>query len=176
MPDLARIGNDEKIWRYLPYGKIANEEDMRRFVKLLLKRAEQGTDLPFVVIHCESNLPAGCTRYLDIHPEHRNLEIGGTWYGQEFRRTKVNTESKFLLMRHAFETLGCVRVQFKTDLRNIRSQEAIERIGAVKEGILRKHIILPNGHTRDSVYYSVLSTEWSRVKTLLEKKLEKSYL
>ncbi|MFZ5911980.1 MAG: GNAT family N-acetyltransferase, partial [Chloroflexota bacterium] len=93
-------------------------------------------------------------------PEHRGLEIGGTWYGRAFRRTAVNTESKYLLLRHAFETLGCIRVQFKADLRNVRSQQAIERIGAVKEGVLRNHIILPDGRLRDSVFYSILDTEW----------------
>jgi RimJ/RimL family protein N-acetyltransferase len=99
------------------------------------------------------------------------VEIGGTWYGVDFRRTVVNTECKYLLLRHAFEALGCIRVQFKTDLRNERSQKAIERIGAVKEGILRNHMILPDGRVRDSVYFSVLDSEWPAVKLRLEQLL-----
>ena len=98
-----------------------------------------------------------------------DLEIGGTWYGTEFQRTAVNTECKYLLLSHAFETLGAIRVQLKTDLRNERSQKAIERIGAKKEGILRNHMILPDGRYRHSVFYSILDTEWPEVKkNLLE--------
>jgi RimJ/RimL family protein N-acetyltransferase len=148
---------------------------MRQFVKTLLEGAAQGTDLPFVVIHQASNQPVGCTRYLEISREHRKLEIGGTWYGREFQRTGVNTESKYLLLKHAFETLGCLRVQFKTDARNIRSQKAIERIGAVKEGVLRNHMLLPDGYVRDSVYYSIIASEWPEVKKLLQAKLSQSY-
>ncbi|MBK5279435.1 MAG: GNAT family N-acetyltransferase, partial [Bacteroidia bacterium] len=98
----------------------------------------------------------------------RGLEIGGTWYGSNFQRTIINTECKYLLLGHAFETLGAIRVQLKTDLRNERSQKAIERIGAVREGILRNHMILPDGRHRDSVYYSILDSEWSEVKMRLE--------
>jgi RimJ/RimL family protein N-acetyltransferase len=106
-------------------------------------------------------------------PKDRGLEIGGTWYGTEFQRTAVNTECKYLLLRHAFETLGCIRVQLKTDRRNERSQKAIERIGAVKEGVLRNHMILPNGSYRDSVFYSVIEPEWPTVKKRLEEMLER---
>ena len=111
----------------------------------ILSRAEKGTDLPFVAIHLASGRVAGATRYLNIMPKDRGLEVGGTWYGPEFQRTPVNTECKYLLLTHAFETLGCIRVQLKTDLRNERSQKAIERIGAEKEGVLRNHMILPDG-------------------------------
>ncbi len=110
---------------------------------------------------------AGATRYLNIVPKDRGLEIGGTWYGPEFQRTAVNTECKYLLLRHAFESLGCIRVQLKTDLRNERSQKAIERIGAVKEGVLRNHMILPDGRIRHSVFYSILDSEWLEVKKRL---------
>jgi len=104
-------------------------------------------------------------------PKDRGLEIGGTWYGTEFQRTAVNTECKYLLLKHAFETLGCIRVQLKTDSRNERSQKAIERIGAIREGILRNHMILPDGYIRDSVFYSILDSEWGTVKRRLEEKL-----
>jgi RimJ/RimL family protein N-acetyltransferase len=114
---------------------------------------------------------AGATRYLNIMPKDRGLEIGGTWYGLEFQRSPVNTECKYLLLKHAFETLGCIRVQLKTDLRNERSQKAIERIGAKKEGVLRNHMILPDGRIRHSVFYSILDTEWPDVKKRLEEML-----
>ena len=171
VPDLAVAGNDESIWRYFTSGSLTTEGHMRAFVKDLLERQTQGTDLPFAVIHLESGKAIGCTRYLEIHNEHHGLEIGGTWYGVQYQRTGVNTECKYLLLKHAFEVLGCIRVQLKTDLRNERSQRAIERIGAVKEGILRKHIIMPDGHVRDSVYYSVIDTEWPRVKAYVEEKM-----
>jgi N-acetyltransferase len=129
--------------------------------------------LPFVVTHLESGRIAGATRYLNIMPHDRGLEIGGTWYGVDSQRTAVNTECKYLLLTHAFESLGCIRVQLKTDSRNERSQKAIERIGAKKEGILRNHMILPDGVIRHSVYYSILESEWGDVKKRLEGMLEK---
>ena len=147
------------------------ETDVRGWVRDILGRQKRGTDLPFAVIHLESGKAIGCTRYLEIHPEHRNLEIGGTWYGAPYQGTGVNTEAKYLLLHHAFEILGCIRVQLKTDLRNVRSQRAIERIGAQKEGILRDHMILPDGTIRSSVYYSILKTEWPDVKAMLEERL-----
>jgi len=165
---LSEIGIGQPIWDFMVYGKMESELDMRGWVEDILSRAEKGTDLPFVVIHLASDRVAGATRYLNIMPKDRGLEIGGTWYGSDFQRTAVNTECKYLLLRHAFETLGCIRVQLKTDLRNERSQKAIERIGAIKEGVLRNHMILPNGYFRHSVYYSILDTEWEGVKKRLE--------
>jgi RimJ/RimL family protein N-acetyltransferase len=108
---------------------------------------------------------------MTIEPANRSLEIGGTWYGVDYQRTVVNTEAKYLLLRHAFETLGCIRVQFKADLRNERSQRAIERIGAVREGVLRAHVILPDGYIRDSVIFSIIKSEWPTVKQRLLGKL-----
>jgi RimJ/RimL family protein N-acetyltransferase len=115
---------------------------------------------------------AGMTRYMTIDRPNRGLEIGGTWYGRRFRRTAMNTECKYLLMRHAFEVLGCIRVQLKTDLRNERSQQAIERLGAVREGVLRKNMIMPDGYHRSSVMYSVIDDEWPAVKARLEQLLQ----
>jgi len=165
---LAEIGVGQTFWDFMVYGNMNTVEDMRNWVMDILSRAEKGTDLPFVAIHLASGRVAGATRYLNIMPDDRGLEIGGTWYGPEFQRTLVNTECKYLLLCHAFETLGCIRVQLKTDLRNERSQKAIERIGAVKEGVLRNHMILPDGHYRHSVFYSILDTEWPDVKKKLE--------
>jgi RimJ/RimL family protein N-acetyltransferase len=168
---LAEIGVGQAFWDFMLYGNMDTEEDMANWVRDILSRAERGTDLPFVAIHLASGRVAGATRYLNIMPKDKGLEIGGTWYGTEFQRTAVNTECKYLLLKHAFETLGCIRVQLKTDLRNERSQRAIERIGAVKEGVLRNHMILPDGRIRHSVFYSILDTEWEEVKKRLEEML-----
>jgi N-acetyltransferase len=116
----------------------------------------------------------GSTRYLDIRPEHRGLEIGGTWYSAAHQRTGVNTECKFLLLKHAFEVLDCIRVQLKTDSRNERSQRAMERIGAVREGVLRNHMIQPDGHWRQTVMYSITVEEWPAVKARLEQLMSRT--
>lgn len=173
IPALAEIGVGQGFWDFMLYGPMNNAEDMGKWVRQLLSCVDMGTDLPFAVIDLASGRVAGATRYLNIMPKDRGLEIGGTWYGPEFQRTAVNTESKYLLLSHAFETLGCIRVQLKTDLRNERSQKAIERIGAVKEGVLRNHMILPDGRFRHSVFYSILDTEWPDVKKRLEEMLER---
>ncbi|HSB02819.1 MAG TPA: GNAT family protein [Anaerolineales bacterium] len=173
IPGLAEIGVGQNFWDFMLYGNMNSVDDMRNWVVDILSRAGKGTDLPFAVIHLTSGRVAGATRYLNIMPKDRGLEIGGTWYGAEFQRTPVNTECKYLLLRHAFETLGCIRVQLKTDSRNERSQKAIERIGAVKEGVLRNHMILPDGRYRHSVFYSIIDTEWSGVKKRLEGMLER---
>jgi RimJ/RimL family protein N-acetyltransferase len=171
VPALAEIGVGQPFWDFMLYGNINTVDDMRSWVLDILSRAAKGADLPFVAVHLESGQVAGATRYLNIVPADRGLEIGGTWYGPQFQRTAVNTECKYLLLQHAFETLGCIRVQLKTDLRNERSQRAIERIGAVKEGVLRNHMILPDGRVRHSVFYSILDTEWPEVKQRLEELL-----
>jgi len=169
--DLAVAGADESIWQYMVYGAVGGEAQMRAWVRELLSRQALGTDLPFAVVHLASGRAIGSTRYLDIQRQHRGLEIGGTWYGLAYQRTAVNTECKYLLLKHAFEGLDCLRVQLKTDLRNERSQKAIERIGAVREGVLRNHMLLPDGHVRHSVFYSIVDSEWPAVKTMLEEKL-----
>jgi len=168
VPDLTVAAHDENIWRYMLYGYPDTQAKMRSWVQDILARQAAGTDLAFAVIHLASGRAIGATRYLEICPPHRGLEIGGTWYATEFQRTAVNTECKYLLLKHAFEVLGCIRVQFKTDARNEHSQRALERIGAVKEGILRQHMITPEGYLRDSVYYCILDREWEGVKTRLE--------
>lgn len=171
VPALAVAGDDERIWRYMRYGSVRTEPQMRELVRYLLAGQARGTDLPFTVFHQATGDIIGMTRYLDIQPANRSVEIGGTWFAVAHQRTAANTESKYLLLRHAFETLGCIRVQLKTDVRNEPSQRAIERIGAVKEGILRNHMILPDGYIRSSIIYSILIEEWPAVKALLENKL-----
>lgn len=170
---LAEIGIGHAFWDFMVYGAMNSVDDMRGWVKDILARAEKGTDMPFVAIHLASGRVAGATRYLNIMPNDRGLEVGGTWYGLDFQRTPVNTECKYLLFGHAFETLKCIRLQLKTDSLNLRSQTAIERIGAKKEGVLRNHMILPDGRYRHSVFYSILDTEWVEVKKRLGEMMTK---
>jgi RimJ/RimL family protein N-acetyltransferase len=173
VPDLCRVGFDRSIWRYMLYGDILTEDQMRAWVLDMLERQKRGADLPFAVIDLNTGRAIGATRYLDIQPQNRSVEIGGTWYGLDYQGTGVNADAKYLLLKHAFEDLDCIRVQLKTDSRNLHSQRAIERLGAVKEGVLRKHIIQPNGYQRDSVIYSIIDNEWLAVKQRLESRLEK---
>lgn len=173
IPGLAQIGVGQDFWKFLVYGDMNVEDDMRNWVQDMLRRAEKGGDLPFAVIHQASGRVAGATRFLNIVPHDYGLEIGGTWYGTEFQRTAVNTECKYLLLSHAFETLQAIRVQLKADSRNERSQKAMERIGAKREGILRNHMILPDGHIRHSVFYSIIDSEWLMVKANLEEMMGK---
>jgi N-acetyltransferase len=173
IPGLAQIGIGQDFWNFMVYGDMNAEDDMRNWVQDILRRAEKGGDLPFAVIHQETGRVAGATRYLNIVPHDYGLEIGGTWYGTEFQRTAVNTETKYLLLSHAFETLQAIRVQLKADSRNERSQKAMERIGAKREGVLRNHMILPDGHIRHSAYYSIIDSEWLGVKANLEEMMNK---
>jgi RimJ/RimL family protein N-acetyltransferase len=169
---LAKVGLNEKIWHYMRYGNIETIEQLTVWVKELLDLQSQGTDLPFAVIYLATGEAIGSTRYLHIDHEDRSLEIGGTWYGLEYQGTLVNTECKYLLLKHAFEDLGCIRVWFKTDRRNHRSQHAIEKLGAIKEGVLRNHMILPDGFIRDSIVYSILPDEWPPIKLKIESRLK----
>jgi len=127
--------------------------------------------LTFAMILLETGEPAGVSGYLDVRPDHRGIEIGRTWIGKAHQGSRVNPESKLLLFRHAFETLGAVRVQLKTDLRNLHSQRAIDKLGAVREGVLRRYQIRSNGEVRDTVIYSVLAEEWPALKARLEARL-----
>jgi N-acetyltransferase len=169
--ELAEAGKEASVWQYMRYGQVTTEAKMGELVGLLLEWQERGTDLPFAVMHLESGRAIGMTRYMNISQADRNLEIGGTWYAPAWQGTGVNTESKYLLLRQAFEGLGCLRVQFRTDVRNLRSQKAIERLGAVREGVLREHMILPDGTVRSSVFYSILRGEWEGVKRHLEARM-----
>ena len=161
---LFAIGQDERIWRYLLRPKLESVADALGFIEEALRVAATGSQLPFAIIDKKSNRVAGSTRYLDIRRTDRAIEIGSTWLGREFQRTAINGECKYLLLRHAFEELGAVRVTLKTDGRNEQSQRAIERLGAVREGVLRKHMVMWDGHVRDTVYYSILDNEWPEVK------------
>lgn len=170
-PGLYTASQDPHIWRYLTQYQPTSLAEMERWVALALHERQTKEDLPFVIFERSTDTVVGSTRYLTVQPQHRNLEIGWTWLASEARRTPINTECKYLLLRHAFETLGAIRVQFKTDSRNETSQRAIERLGAVKEGILRNHVIMPDGYFRHSVYYSILDSEWPTIKAQLEEKM-----
>ncbi|MBN1203358.1 MAG: GNAT family N-acetyltransferase [Myxococcaceae bacterium] len=150
---------------------LRTQADVEAYIAAALAAAERGAEQPFFIRERETGAPLGTTRYLTISRQDRSLEIGHTWLGRRAWRTRVNTECKFLLFRHAFEQLQVMRVQFKTDRRNARSRAAIERIGAKFEGILRHHMLVRGGVVRDSAVYSVIDTEWPEVKARLEEQL-----
>ncbi len=145
--------------------------DVEAYIAETLAAAERGVERPFVILEKETGTPVGSTRYLDIQRKHRTLEIGSTWLAKRVWRSRVNTEAKYLLLRHAFEDLKVMRVQLKTDRRNVRSRAAIERIGGRFEGILRHHMLVRGGVVRDSAYYGFIDTEWPEAKARLEQKL-----
>ena len=171
LADLLVEAQDESIWAYIPFITPKSIADMEAWLSKALEAQGQGKEVPFAIIEQATNRAVGSTRYMNIMAHDRGLEIGWTWLGKGARRTGVNTECKYLLLRHAFETLGAIRVQLKTDSRNERSQRAIERIGGVKEGILRNHVIMPDNYYRHSVYYSIIDSEWPAVKANLEAKM-----
>jgi RimJ/RimL family protein N-acetyltransferase len=167
VPELCKVGLDEELWR-ITMTLIRNEEEMRQYVETALRLQKEGSALPFATRDKKSGRIAGSTRFGNIDRSNRRVEIGWTWLGKEFQRTHVNTEAKYLMLQHAFEVWGCYRVEFKTDVINERSRNALKRIGATEEGILRRHQITATGRVRDSIYYSVLDIEWASVKARLE--------
>ncbi|MFE6166274.1 GNAT family N-acetyltransferase [Viridibacillus arvi] len=164
---LYLAGQFQEIWTYTS-AKIRSIEDMKQYIKQALNEKINGTHNPFVIIEKKTNQIIGSTRFLDIDCQHKRLEIGFTWLTPTKWRTPINTECKYLLLKFAFEQLSVNRVQIKTDHENKRSQAAIERLGAKKEGILRNHMIRPNGTIRNTVIYSIIDSEWSDVKLRLE--------
>jgi N-acetyltransferase len=167
---LSQVGLNPEIWRW-GIAPLATVEDMRMYVQHALEEQQRGVALPFVIVALPWNDVAGSTRYGNIDLTNRRLEIGWTWLAPAYQRTQVNTEAKLLLLTHAFEQLGMQRVELKTDALNHRSRAAILRLGAVEEGTFRKHIVTASGRVRDSVYYSIIDTEWPEVKAGLEAKL-----
>ncbi len=169
--ELTAAGADERLWRHTPR-RIRSRDDMLAYVSDALEGRKRGTMYPFVVRLRETAQAIGSTRYGNIDLVNRRLEIGWTWIAPEWQRTGVNREAKYLLLRHAFETLDCVRVEFKTDVLNEQSRRALEGIGAVEEGVLRQHVIVEGGRLRDTVYYSILAEEWPGVRSRLEQGLD----
>jgi N-acetyltransferase len=163
-PDLLQAAAEKTIWNYMPLSGFPDLEAVEGWIRDSLA----GPDVVFAIVLKETGVAVGSTRYMDIRRAHRGLEIGWTWLAPGVQRTRVNTEAKYLLLKHAFEDLGAVRVQLKTDARNTRSQRAIERIGGVMEGAHRRHMLTWDGHVRDTVYYSILDSEWPTAKQRLE--------
>ena len=161
---LFQASLDADIWTYMPLDPSQSIQSLMGWIEA----AESQGQLAFAIRDVQTGELLGSTRYLNISQENHGLEIGWTWLAAPARRTAVNTECKYLLLRHAFESLGAIRVALKTDSRNLRSQRAIERIGAVREGILRKERILADGYQRDTVMYSITADEWPLVKAHLE--------
>jgi RimJ/RimL family protein N-acetyltransferase len=168
---LLAAGGDDETWRYMPRPALRSIDDALAMIREAVDAAAPGDEVPFAIVPRDTGVAAGSTRYLDIARPHRALEIGWTWIGPAWRRTAVNTECKLLLLSHAFDTLGAHRVTLKTDGRNERSQRAIERIGGVREGVLRRHRVCWDGSVRDSVYYGIVDAEWPSVKARLESRL-----
>lgn len=167
----CEVGLDEELWR-ITTSLVRTPEDLRRYIETALAWQRNGVALPFATIHRESGKVVGSTRFANIDLANRRLEIGWTWIARPWQRTAVNTEAKYLMLGHAFERLGAMRVEFKTDVLNERSRAALLRIGARQEGIFRNHMILESGRVRDSVYFSIIDREWPEVKAGLEGKLD----
>ena len=164
---LLAIGLEPTLWRYM-IPDVKDAASLRAYLDTAARELEEGRSLPFATIDVESGRVAGSTRFGNLDAHNRRVEIGWTFVGKEFQRSHVNTEAKYLMLRHAFEVLNCVRVEFKANALNERSRAAMERIGTTYEGTLRKHMIRDTGEWRDSVYYSVLDREWESVKGRLE--------
>jgi RimJ/RimL family protein N-acetyltransferase len=167
---LADIGLDEDLWKWIPT-PVRRLEEMRAYVQTALGEGASGSALPFAWLDKASGRIIGSTRYGNIDRVHHRVEIGWTWVTRQWQRSAVNTEMKYLLLRHAFETLKCIRVELKTDSLNERSRAAILRIGAREEGTFRNHMITASGRIRHTVYFSILDSEWPEVRTRLESKL-----
>ena len=163
---LTQVGLHPELWRLQPE-PVQTQDDMQRYVDRALAGQRDGNCLPFVIVRQDDGQIIGATRYMDIALAHKRLEIGGTWLTPASQRSGANTEAKFLLLQHAFETIGIMRVVFKTELSNMQSRQAILRIGGVEEGVFRKHLIAQSGRARDMVYFAILDEDWPAVKARL---------
>ena len=169
---LFRAAGDDRIWRWMPYAANESREVFRRWIDDAVNRSEAGIEGAFATLDARTGEPIGSTRYLALRPEHRGLEIGWTWLAPSYWETGANVEAKLLMLEHAFERLGCMRVELKTDRRNERSRRAMESLPAKFEGIFRKHMLLSDGSVRDSAYYGITDDEWPQVKTNLRRRLD----
>ena len=170
--DLLAVGRDESIWTYLTRGPFTDRADVVQWIHKAAALREKGEQIPFAIVDAATGRVVGSTRYLDIRPHDRSIEIGYTWLAPAVQRTTINTECKLLLLRHAFETQSAGRVQLKTDSRNLKSQTAIARLGAMREGVLRRNMRTRNDVFRDTVYFSILVEEWPAVRARLESRLQ----
>jgi len=171
---LCEVGLDQELWLWTT-AQLRTPEEMRAYMETALKSLDAGTALPFATIEKSSGRAIGSTRFENIDGPNARVEIGWTWIGRPWQRTAVNTEAKYLMLRHAFETWNCNRVEFKTDSLNARSRAAILRLGATEEGTLRNHMISHTGRLRHTVYFSIINSEWPTVKAGLEEKMARSH-
>lgn len=169
---LLSAGHHEELWRVTVQPPLASAVAVARYLAQAAEQAARGEEVPFAVISCDTGLVIGSTRWMDIARPHRRLEIGGTWLTPAAQRTLANTEAKFLQLAHLFDVLGAVRVQFKTDLRNTQSQRALDKLGAIREGVLRRHMVVRDGFVRDSVYYGITDIDWPGVKRRLQERMQ----
>lgn len=160
------------LFQWIPY-RMESLGDFEQFNEHVLDEQARGVSIPFATYAREGSRIVGTTRYMSMDLANRRVEIGSTWIARPWQRTVINTEAKYLMLRHAFEIWNCLRVELKTDSLNQRSRNAILRLGAKEEGTLRKHMVAYNGRQRDSIYFSILDTEWPAVKRTLESKLKK---
>ena len=169
--DLCEAGLHDELWRLIPTF-ISTAEDMKAYIQTALDEQAKGISLPFATVEKASGKAIGSTRFGNIDTANKRVEIGWTWISPDWQRTFVNSEAKYLMLKHAFETWQCNRVELKTDALNERSRNAILRLGAKQEGIFRQHVVTYSGRLRDSVYFSIINTEWPEVKAKLEEKLK----
>ena len=168
MPDdLYQFGSDERIWKYTTQPPFKSLKEVEAWIEQTLLEVSKGRQVAFTIVDKGWGQAVGSTRFFEIRPDHSALEIGYTWLGKASQGTGINSMAKYLLLEHCFEELKAVRVQFKTDVRNLPSRKALDKIGAREEGFLRRHMLLWNGHRRDTVIYSIIEDEWPQVKTRL---------
>ena len=170
---LCAIGLDAPLWQWTT-NRLRDREEMRDYIETALDEQQRGVSLPFATLLTATGQTVGSTRFANMDLKNRRVEIGWTWIGVPWQRTAVNTEAKYLMLCHAFETLGCQRVEFKTDALNSRSRQAILRLGAKEEGVLRRHMVTYSGRLRDTGYFSIRDDEWPSVKARLQAKLQLS--
>ena len=167
---LADVGLDPALWRWIGF-PVRTRDDLRRYIEDGLRDREAGRAMPFATIERANDRPIGSTRFGNIDLFNRRIEIGWTWVAPPWQRSGVNTEAKLLMLTHAFDRLGCNRVEFKTDSLNTQSRDALLGIGAVEEGTLRNHMVTESGRLRHSVYFSIIADEWPTVRSSLERRL-----
>jgi N-acetyltransferase len=169
---LFEAAQDERIWRWMHYDASESQESFHAWLEDALAASSAGTEVAFATLDTGTGEPIGSTRYLALRPEHRGLEIGWTWLAPSHWQTGANVEAKLLKLEHAFERLGCLRVEFKTDSRNERSRAALAALPARFEGIFRKHMLVRGGERRDSAYYSIIDDEWPEVRENLRRRID----
>ncbi|HVD61131.1 MAG TPA: GNAT family protein [Gemmatimonadaceae bacterium] len=170
---LLEAGRYEELWRWTR-SNATTRETMSAYMDEAFTEAGNGTALPFVTIDKPSQTIVGSTRFANIDHNNRRVEIGWTWISPHFQRTYINSEAKYLMLRHAFDVWDCVRVELKTDVLNEQSRTAMLRLGAIEEGVLRRHVMTYNGRFRDTIYYSILDHEWPAVRARLEARLRRN--